>query len=80
VSQPFAHLTHTVTPVAAGDDDGQATRFDRLEAKLDAIGRQQSYITNHAAMLFAGLMNSPMGAMIRKSLPPEILETLNVNA
>lgn len=58
----------------------QATSFERLEAKLDAIGRQQTYITNHAAMLFAGLMNSPMGAMIRKSLPAEILEQLSDNA
>lgn len=44
-------------------------RLDRLEQKLDAVGQQQTWIVNHAQIIFQGLMNSPMGGMIRKSLP-----------
>jgi hypothetical protein len=44
-------------------------RLSRLEAKLDAVGAQQTWIVNHAQLLFQGLLASPMGAMIKKHLP-----------
>lgn len=79
-AEPFARLTQPVLPVTSDGPESLEVAVRRLEAKLDAIGRQQTYITNHAAMLFAGILNSPMGAMIRKALPAEVLEQLSGNA
>jgi hypothetical protein len=44
-------------------------RLERLESKIDSIGKGQYWMMNQVEMALKGLMASPMGAMIRKGMP-----------